>query len=159
MLPKLKYQAHQTEEVAQEEPQLPIKSNDVLELEAGENPHYLAGQQMCQELLNNTHTITFKACSSMKLGSSLKPSEHKANLAVSFIALCDIVSSIANYQQNSNCIITKEIDNLWFNVVTMSDGVKEISDVANAIRQDTQQLVTHTNILKQDLPNIAQPPP
>ena len=95
----------------------------------------------------------------MKLGSSLKPSEHKANLAVLFTALCDIVSSIANYQQNSNCIIAKKIDNLWFNVVTMSDGVKEISDVAHAIRQDTQQLVAHTNKLKQDLPNIAQPPP
>ena len=114
---------------------------------------------MCQELLNNTHTITFKACSSMKLGSSLKPSEHKAYLAVSFTTLCDKVSSIANYQQNSNCIITKKIDNLWFNVVTMPDGVKEISDVAHAIRQDTQQLVAHTNKLKQDLPNIAQPPP
>ena len=83
MLPTLKYQPHQIEEVAQEEPQLPIKSNDVLELEAGENPHYLAGQQMCQELLNNIHTITSQVRSSMKLGSSLKPNEHKANLAVS----------------------------------------------------------------------------
>ena len=41
----------------------------------------------------------------------------------------------------------------------MPDGVKEISDVAHAIWQDTQQLVAHTNKLKQDLPNIAQPPP
>ena len=41
----------------------------------------------------------------------------------------------------------------------MPDGVKEISDVAHAIRQDTQQLIAHTNKLKLDLPNIAQPPP
>ena len=147
---------HQTEEADEEEPQ-PAKNkiNNVLESDARENPHYLASEQLCQELLNNIHTITSQARISMKLGSSLKPSEHKANVAVSFQALCDIVSNISNYHKNSNSMFTKKLENLWFNVVTMSEGVREITDVAKAIRQDTQQLVAQTKKQKED---VQQPP-
>jgi uncharacterized protein YoxC len=52
-------------------------------------------------------------------------------------------------------MFTKKLENLWFNVVTMSEGVKEITDVAKAIRQDTQQLVAQTKKQKEDV----QPPP